>query len=169
MASRTQKIITKNHILQKKLPQYYCMAPANLTSGKKHENELEKYLQQANVNYQSNYSFQIPTDIQNLYTELKKRFDFLVKSKKNKLIIEAKFQDVNGTSSEKIWTSIRNLHHICALNDYKAVIVCGGSQLNDKFINVAIENLKISPYFTHVSIIRIEEFPEFISQWKANN
>lgn len=169
MAARTQKTYTTNYILLKKFPQHYCKPPVNLPSGKIHENELEKFLRHANVNFKCNHQFVIPVELERLYSEKTKWFDFFVKGLKNNLIIEAKFQDVNGTSSDKIWASIRNLYNICVLHGYKAVIVCGGSQLSDKFINPTIENLKISPYISHVTIIRIENFPEFISQWKADN
>lgn len=160
-AKNTKSKKTKLHVV-----------PKIKTSGQINEERVEIIL--SSIQFENpyfSYTENITTKLsqalieKNVLHEKSKRYDFFATYKNHHLIIEAKYQEVEGSTKKKIGGEIRDLIHIARHENYNLIVTCDGLKYNDQYITVEKTNILCSNNGDIADIVKNKELKESILNW----
>lgn len=176
-------LVTKNPILQKDFPHLVKSAkkdkrpkltivPKVKTSGQINEERVEIILSSIKFefpefSYVENGTKKISQVLldKNLLHEKYKRYDFFATYKNHSLIIEAKYQEVDGSTKKKVGTEIRDLIHIARHEGYDLIVTCDGLKYNDQYILVEKNNIMHYGNGDIADIVKNTELKRAVLNW----
>lgn len=133
--------------------------PINL-GGKQGEDLVENDLIRSGVPFVR----QPRVDVQSEFFEEKRKvFDFSINHNGERIFIEAKYQQVDGSVKDKIAGLIWGLSFL----DEKVVVVLNGKAFKDKYINVMINRIQSDDKLNErIKIIKGTEFYDYLNTFK---
>lgn len=130
--------------------------PINI-SGKQGEDLVENDIIRSGLSFTRQPMIDVPT---HFFEEKRKRFDFVINHKNEKIYVEAKYQKVEGSVKDKIAGFIWGLTFL----DEKVVVVLNGEAFKDKYVSAMVNRIKNDDNLSErINIIKGADFYNYLT------